>query len=236
MFTDVNDLQVKRGFSLWANGHLTIDVVESAQWLGTRFKFTGQQMDWTFTFDKWGCGVNDCLALCNEAKQMVKNIVKRATKGLSTFDTQAQPSKALGQCALLKEGCPPTLAWDISAAAVSYALYYDQMVRLTLLTSQQLTIHWWICSEVSCSTFSTSSQTFYWTYLIILYGCHFYLSLPLHCHSPTLVYSFYLHHIHTDSTHIVCNSSGTHRSESGFTYIPFISCQHEIQSDFKWFK
>ena len=65
-------------------------------------------MDWTFTFDKWGHGVNDyvplvlkmepekCLALCNEAKQMVKNITKRAMKGLSISDTQAQPSKALG--------------------------------------------------------------------------------------------------------------------------------------------
>ena len=61
-----------------------------------------------FTFDKWGHGVNDyiasvlemepenCLVLCNEAKQIAKNIVKRATKGLLTSDTQAQPSKALG--------------------------------------------------------------------------------------------------------------------------------------------
>ena len=31
MFADVNDLQVEHGFSLWADGHLTINVVESAQ-------------------------------------------------------------------------------------------------------------------------------------------------------------------------------------------------------------
>ena len=54
-----------------------------------RFKFIGQEKDWAFTFDKWGHGVNDYvvsmlgmeprnhLALCNEARQMAKNIAKR---------------------------------------------------------------------------------------------------------------------------------------------------------------
>ena len=122
MFADVDDLQVKHGFSLWANCHLTINVVESAQQSGTRFKFIGQQKDWAFTFDKWGHGVNDYVpsvlkmepenffALCDEAKQMVKNIAKRAMKGLSISDTWAQTSKALGRSVLLKEGCSPTLA------------------------------------------------------------------------------------------------------------------------------
>ena len=59
-------MQVEHGFSLWANGHLIINVVESAQRLGTRFKFIGQQKDWVFTFDKWGCGVNDYVAFVLE--------------------------------------------------------------------------------------------------------------------------------------------------------------------------
>ena len=120
-FTDIHDgLQVEHGFTLWANGHLTIDIIESAQQLGMRFKFIGQQKDWAFTFDKWGHGVNDyvvsvlgmeprsCLALCNKARQMAKNIVKRTVKGLSGSDIQPQLTKALGQQALLKEGHPPT--------------------------------------------------------------------------------------------------------------------------------
>ena len=37
-----------------------------------------------------------CLALCDEARQMAKNILKRVTKGLSTSETQAQPTKAPG--------------------------------------------------------------------------------------------------------------------------------------------
>ena len=36
------------------------------------------------------------LALCNEARQMAKDISKRVTKGLSTSETQAQPTKAPG--------------------------------------------------------------------------------------------------------------------------------------------
>ena len=83
-----------------------------------RFKFIGQQKHWAFSSDKWGLGVNDyivsvlemepgnCLTLCDEARQMAKNIVKRATKGLTMIPPQ--PTKALGQCALLKEGCTPT--------------------------------------------------------------------------------------------------------------------------------
>lgn len=115
-------LKVERGFTLWANGHLTIDIVESAQRSGTRFKFIGQQKDWAFSFDKWGRGVTDYvasvlemepknrLALCDEARQMAKNISKRVTKGLSTSETQAQPTKAPGRRALLKEGYAPTYA------------------------------------------------------------------------------------------------------------------------------
>ena len=71
-----------------------------------RFKFIGQQKDWAFSFDKWGRGVTDYvtavlkmepkhrLALCDKARQMAKNILKRVTKGLSTSETQAQPTKA----------------------------------------------------------------------------------------------------------------------------------------------
>ena len=114
-------LKVERGFTLWANGHLTMDVIESAQRSGTRFKFIGQQKDWAFTFDKWGRGVNDYVAsvlemesknrlgLCDEARQMAK----KASKGLSalfTSETQAQLTKAPGQHALLKEGRPPAPA------------------------------------------------------------------------------------------------------------------------------
>ena len=47
------------------------------------------------------------LALCDEARQMAKNITKRAVKGLLTSVLENQPMKALGRCALLKEGCPP---------------------------------------------------------------------------------------------------------------------------------
>ena len=118
-------LKIERGFTLWANGHLTMDIIESAQRSGTRFKFIGQQKDWAFTFDKWGCGVNDYVAsvlkmesknhlgLCNKARQMAKSIAKKASKGLSALfmsETQAQPTKAPGQRALLKEGWPPAPA------------------------------------------------------------------------------------------------------------------------------
>ena len=47
------------------------------------------------------------LALCDEARQMAKNITKRAVKGLLTSVLENQPTKALGWCALLKEGHPP---------------------------------------------------------------------------------------------------------------------------------
>ena len=114
-------LKIECGFTLWANGHLTMDVIESAQRSGTRFKFIGQQKDWAFTFDKWGRRVNDYVAsvlemesknrlgLCDEARQMAK----KASKGLSalfTSETQAQPTKAPGWHTLLKEGQPPTPA------------------------------------------------------------------------------------------------------------------------------
>ena len=90
-----------------------------------RFKFIGQQKDLAFTFDKWGCGVNDYvasvlemesknhLALCNKARQMAKSMAKKASKGLSTLftsETQPQPTKAPGQHTLLKEGWPPAPA------------------------------------------------------------------------------------------------------------------------------
>ena len=44
---------------LWANGHITIDIVESAQRLGTRFKFIGQQKKWAFSYDMWGKKVGE---------------------------------------------------------------------------------------------------------------------------------------------------------------------------------
>ena len=47
------------------------------------------------------------LALCDEARQMAKNIIKRMVKGLLTSVLENQPTKALGWHALLKEGCPP---------------------------------------------------------------------------------------------------------------------------------
>ena len=43
--------------------------------------------------------------LCDEARQMAKNIAMRATKGLTVI--LPQPMKALGQCAFLKEGHAP---------------------------------------------------------------------------------------------------------------------------------
>ena len=119
-FTDVHDdLQVERGFTLWADGNLTIDVVESTQRSGTRFKFIGQQKDWSFSFDKWGRGVNEYvisvlkmepasrLALCDEVNEMAKNIAKKAVKRVLTSVLENQPTKALGRHALVKEGCPP---------------------------------------------------------------------------------------------------------------------------------
>ena len=117
MFADIYDALVEHGFTLWANGHLTIDIVKLAQQSGTRFKFFGQQKDWAFSSDKLGLRVNDyivsvlemeprnCLTLCDEARQMAKNIVKKAAK-VSTV-IPPQPTKALGQHALLKEGRTP---------------------------------------------------------------------------------------------------------------------------------
>ena len=55
-------LKIEHSFTLWANGHLTMGVIKSAQWSGMRFKFIGQQKDWAFTFHKWGCRVNDYVA------------------------------------------------------------------------------------------------------------------------------------------------------------------------------
>ena len=101
---------------LWANGHITIDIVESAQHLGTRFKFIGQQKEWTFSYDMWGKKVGEyveavlgmepenCLALCDESRQMAKNITKRSAKGESVPETKAQLIKTTRCCALLKEG------------------------------------------------------------------------------------------------------------------------------------
>ena len=57
---------------------------------------------------------SNLLALCNESRQMAKNITKRSAKGQltsSSTQAQAQPAKALGCHALLKEGCPATQAW-----------------------------------------------------------------------------------------------------------------------------
>ena len=47
------------------------------------------------------------LALCDEARQMAKNISKRVTKGLSTSETHNEPTRAPGRRALLKEGHAP---------------------------------------------------------------------------------------------------------------------------------
>ena len=116
---------MERGFILWANGHVTIDIVESAQRSGARFKFVGQQKEWVFSYDVWGKKVNDyvvsvmemepsnLLALCDKSRQMAKNIAKRFAKGQltpSSTQAQAQPAKALGRHALLKEGHPATQA------------------------------------------------------------------------------------------------------------------------------
>ena len=90
-----------------------------------RFKFVGQQKEWAFSHKVWGEKVNEyvisvmemkpenLLALCDESRQMAKNIAKKSAKGQltsSTTQAQAQPAKALGHCALLKEGCPATQA------------------------------------------------------------------------------------------------------------------------------
>ena len=108
---------------LWANGHITIDIVESAQRLGTRFKFIRQQKEWAFSYDMWGKKVSEyveamlgmqpenCLALCDESRQMAKNITKRSTKGQSMPETKAQLIKTTRCRTLLKEGHPATCAW-----------------------------------------------------------------------------------------------------------------------------
>ena len=86
-----------------------------------RFKFVGQQKEWAFSYNLWGEKVNDyvvsvmemeplnLLALCNKSRQ----IAKRSAKGQPTSSStqaQAQPAKALGCHALLKEGHPATQA------------------------------------------------------------------------------------------------------------------------------
>ena len=53
------------------------------------------------------------LGLCDKARQMVKSMAKKASKGLSALfmsETQAQLTKAPGWRALLKEGQPPAPA------------------------------------------------------------------------------------------------------------------------------
>ena len=101
---------MEHGFTLWANGHHTIDIVELAQRSGTRFKFFGQQKDWAFSSDKWGLGVNDYivsvlemepgnrLALCGGARQMAKNIAKRATKGSTMIPPQPMSPFSPNMC------------------------------------------------------------------------------------------------------------------------------------------
>ena len=90
--------------------------------MGTRFLI---QKEWAFSCNVWGKKVDEfvismvemepahLLVLCDEARQMVKDIAKRSAKGqltLSATQAQAQPVKALGCCALLKEGHPATHA------------------------------------------------------------------------------------------------------------------------------
>ena len=53
------------------------------------------------------------LALWDDSRQMAKNIAQKSAKGQltsSTTQARAQPAKALGRCALLKEGHPATQA------------------------------------------------------------------------------------------------------------------------------
>lgn len=101
-----------------------MEIVETSQRGRTRFKYHGQQKAWSFSYDLWGRKVTEyvtsvmdmepanLLALCDESRQMAKIIAKRAAKGLSSSSTTlapAQPVKALGRCALLKEGRPALL-------------------------------------------------------------------------------------------------------------------------------
>ena len=110
-----------------------------------KFKFIGQQ-DWAFSSDKWGLGVNDYivsvlemesgnrLALCDEARQMVKNIAKRAAKGSTVI--LPQPMKALGWCVLLKEGHTPTPGWDVSTTTiVSCFLCFEDNTDLLVISA-----------------------------------------------------------------------------------------------------
>lgn len=101
-----------------------MEIVETSQRGRTRFKYHGQQKAWSFSYDLWGRKVTEyvtsvmdmepanLLALCDESRQMAKIIAKRAAKGLSSSSTTlapAQPVKALGRRALLKEGRPALL-------------------------------------------------------------------------------------------------------------------------------
>ena len=109
-------LKIEHSFTLWANGHLTMDIIKSAQQSGIRFKFIGQQKDWAFTFDKWGHGVNDYVAsmlemesknrlgLCDEAREMVK-----ASKGCSRLRLKPNQQRLLDGVLFSKKVSLPLL-------------------------------------------------------------------------------------------------------------------------------
>ena len=70
---------------LWANGHITIDIVESAQHSGTRFKFIRQQKEWAFSYNMWGKKVSEYVeAMLGMSLKIVLHFVISQGKWLRT--------------------------------------------------------------------------------------------------------------------------------------------------------
>ena len=116
------------------------------------------------------------LALCDEARQMVKNIATRSSKGqltLSVTQAQAQPVKALRCHALLKEGCPTTHTWVIYAQCILIWYWPAQFCHGCLLF---LTLLYFNHSHVIWTTQISVILMLHGPYK---YQCHHLLLLPL---------------------------------------------------------
>ena len=124
------------------------------------------------------------LALCDEARQMAKNIAKRSAKGqltLSATEAQAQPVKALRCHALLKEGCPATHAWVIYAQCTLIWYWpaqfcHGHLLFLTPLYFNHSHVTW--TSQISVILVLHGPYKFWHHHLLL-----FLLLLPSHVHT-----------------------------------------------------
>ena len=89
---------------------------------------------------KWNLGISSHCVMRPDRWQ--KNFTKRAAKGSTVI--QPQPTKALGQHVLLKEGCVPTPVWDIrTTARVNCFLYFKDSPDLLVISA----ILFWVAGK-----------------------------------------------------------------------------------------